>query len=48
MVRHRRLPNDVPPARISAANLREARQLFGYLSPYTLSQLQFHLSEDPP
>ncbi|HEX4591028.1 MAG TPA: ABC transporter transmembrane domain-containing protein [Gemmataceae bacterium] len=34
MARHRRLPDDVPPARISADSLREARQLFGYLRPY--------------
>src|SRR5438309_310626 len=34
MARHRRLPDDVPPARISADSLREARQLFGYLAPY--------------
>jgi len=34
MARHRRLPDDVPPAKISAANIREARELFGYLWPY--------------
>jgi ABC transporter fused permease/ATP-binding protein len=37
MARSRRPPtDDAPPARISAANLREARQLFGYLAPYRL------------
>ena len=35
MARHRHaLADDVPPARITAAGLREARQLFGYLTPY--------------
>ena len=34
MARHRQLSVDVPPARISAANLRKARQLFRYLAPY--------------
>ena len=34
MARYRRTPDEAPPARISAASLREARQLFGYLTPY--------------
>jgi ATP-binding cassette subfamily B protein len=34
MARYRRTDADAPPARISGANLREARQLFGYLAPY--------------
>src|SRR5438874_9210650 len=35
MARYRRSADpDAPPARISAASLREARQLFGYLAPY--------------
>jgi ATP-binding cassette subfamily B protein len=42
------MPDDVPPARISAASLREARQLFGYLAPYrvkfTIALLALFLS----
>src|SRR5437764_6192407 len=34
MARYRRTPDEAPPARISAASLREARHLFGYLTPY--------------
>src|SRR4051812_10903065 len=34
MARHRRFPDEAPPARITAAGLREARQLVGYLWPY--------------
>src|SRR5947209_4856954 len=34
MARHRRFPDEAPPARITAAGLREAWQLFGYLWPY--------------
>ncbi len=34
MARRRPTLDDVPPARISADSLREARQLFGYLAPY--------------
>src|SRR5437762_13414749 len=35
MARYRRSADpDAPPARISAASLRETRQLFGYLTPY--------------
>src|SRR4051794_13010089 len=34
MARRRLSNDDVPPARISGESLREARQLFGYLTPY--------------
>jgi ABC-type multidrug transport system fused ATPase/permease subunit len=34
MARHRGPQADVPPAKISAASIREARELFGYLWPY--------------